>query len=30
VFHLKLRLEVSRCFLNVPYGPDDIQIININ
>jgi hypothetical protein len=30
VFHLKLRLEVSHCFLNVPSRPDDIQIINID
>jgi hypothetical protein len=30
VFHLKLRLEVSHCFLDVPGRPDDIQIINID
>jgi hypothetical protein len=30
VFHLKLRLEVSHCFLNVPGHPDDIQIIDID
>jgi hypothetical protein len=27
VFHLKLHLEVTHCFLNVPGRPDDIQII---
>jgi hypothetical protein len=30
VFHLKLRIEVSHCFLNVPSRPDDIQIIDID
>jgi len=30
VFHLKLRLEVSHCFLNVPCSPNDVQIIDIN
>jgi hypothetical protein len=30
VFHLKLRLEVSHCFLNVLGHPDDIQIIDID
>jgi hypothetical protein len=30
VFHLKLRLEVSHCFLNVLGGPDDVQIIDID
>jgi hypothetical protein len=30
VFHFKLRLEVSHCFLNVPGRPDDIQIIDID
>jgi hypothetical protein len=30
VFHLKLRLKVSHCFLNVPGRPDDIQTIDID
>ena len=30
VFHLKFHLEVSRRFLNVSCGPDDILIIDIN
>jgi len=30
VFHLKLCLEVSHRFLNVPYSPNDVQIIDID
>ena len=30
VFHLKLRLEVSHRFLNVPCSPNDVQIIDID
>jgi len=30
VFHPKLCLEVSHCFLNVPCSLDDVQIIDID
>jgi len=30
VFHFKLYLEVSHCFLSVPCGPDDVQIIDMD
>jgi hypothetical protein len=30
IFHLKIHLELSHCFLNVPGHTDDVQIIDID